>query len=381
MSMPKKLKIAIVFDDSLDRPDGVQQQIKLFGTWLASQGHRLNYLVGQTKIKTIAGQPVHSLSRNFRVSANQNTLSLPRRVAAERVTAILEREHFDVMYVMLPFGPLLGLTAVKAAQRAGIPLVGTWHTHPASPWQAAGSSLYGWFIRRWLQHFKATTSVSEPTRRYVRQRFGVDSLVLPNFIDIVKFRAGRPRAELRNSAATIMFFNRLNRRKGPQYLIAAAARLAARTDVKFNLVICGQGPLENQLRSQVATLELADRTRFTGFVPEADKADYLASADVVVQPATGGEAFGLVLLESMAAGAVTLGGNNPGFSSVLGGRPQLLFNPSDDVALADKLEQILINPAEKDAIIRWQTHQLAQYDIEVVGPRLLAILITATNKA
>ena len=44
---PKPLKIGFVFDDSLDKPDGVQQYMLSIGSWLTSQGHEVHYLVGK----------------------------------------------------------------------------------------------------------------------------------------------------------------------------------------------------------------------------------------------------------------------------------------------------------------------------------------------
>lgn len=71
------LTIGLVFDDSLDRPDGVQQQVRLIGEWLSNRGHNLHYLVGETKeFKPRLGD-LHSLGRNITVRANQNRLTLP----------------------------------------------------------------------------------------------------------------------------------------------------------------------------------------------------------------------------------------------------------------------------------------------------------------
>lgn len=366
-----KLKIGLVFDDSLDRPDGVQQQVKLLGSWLAQRGHQVRYLVGETNLKQIDGQKVYSLSKNVAVRANQNRLSLPRPVKPALVNAVLEQEKFDILHVMLPFSPFLGRVVVKAAQRNGITLVGTFHTHPASIWQTVGSWLYGWVIRGHLRRFACLMSVSPATKLYVRQTFGVDSLVVPNFIDTKRFSAGQPRPELANNGPCVVFLSRLVKRKGPQHLLEAVGRLKRQN--RFNdaqLVICGQGPLKSRLERRIAELGLKEQTVMAGFIAEHDKADYLASADLAVFPSSGGEAFGIVLIEAMAAGALTVGGDNAGYRSVLGARPQLLVDPRDHVALAERIDKLLGGGPEVERLKHWQSSEVQRYDVETVGRQI-----------
>jgi len=370
----KPLTIGLVFDDSLDRADGVQQQLKLLGWWLAESGHRVRYLAGETRGNSYAGQPVYSLSRNFKVAANQNRLTLPRPVPASRVAAILDRERFDVLHVMLPYSPFLGRTVVKQALKRQIPLVGTFHTHPASAWQTAGSWAYGRLIKASLRRFKGLTSVSPATKRYVRQTFGVDTLVVPNFIDRRRFSRGRPIAEVAAGQPTVLYLGRLVQRKGPQHLVAAMGRLKAAGRLgDIRLVICGRGPLEDKLNRQIARLGLASQTVMAGHIDERLKPDYLASAELAVFPATGGEAFGIVLIEAMAAGALTLGGDNPGYRTVLGGQPKLLVNPKDSPLLAERIYQLLHDQPERRRLLKWQQGRLARYDVGVVGPDLVRL--------
>jgi phosphatidylinositol alpha-mannosyltransferase len=91
-----------------------------------------------------------------------------------------------------------------------------------------------------------------------------------------------------------------------------------------------------------------------------------------VFPSTGGESFGIVLIEAMAAGArVVLGGNNPGYKSILGPQPYLLFNPKDLRSFADHLSLFINDQQLRDRMFTWQIDTVGQYDIEVIGPKLL----------
>jgi phosphatidylinositol alpha-mannosyltransferase len=125
-------------------------------------------------------------------------------------------------------------------------------------------------------------------------------------------------------------------------------------------------------------LQLQDKIKFLGFIEEEDKADLLASADIVCFPSLGGESFGIVLLEAMAAGAgVVIGGDNVGYRTVLGKRPDLLFNPKNPLELAGKLSGLFENKEIVKELHAWQQLEVKKYDVNVVGPRLLNIYASA----
>jgi phosphatidylinositol alpha-mannosyltransferase len=76
----------------------------------------------------------------------------------------------------------------------------------------------------------------------------------------------------------------------------------------------------------------------------------------------------------MAAGAgVVLGGNNPGYSSVLGDKPQLLVDPKNPLAFAGKLSELLENKTLRQDLHDWQQQEVKKYDVNSVGKELLAI--------
>jgi phosphatidylinositol alpha-mannosyltransferase len=372
------LKIALVTDDGLDRADGVQQQVKLLASWLKAQGHTVIFLAGETSSKTINDNPVYSLSKNFSISANQNQLTLPRPVPKKRIQDIFIREKFDIVHVMLPYSPFLGAKVVKIALARNIPLIGTFHTHPASKLQIVGSKIYGQYLKPTLNKFKFLTTVSEPTRQYVIKSFGVDCQVIPNFVELSRFKNGSVIEKLRTNRYTIIFMNRLVKRKGPQYLLAALAELKSVNKLNdIHTYICGKGPLLDKLKQQVTTSGIADNVTFTGFVDETEKPDYLTSADLAIYPATTGEAFGIVLIESMGAGTLTLGGDNPGYRSVLK-RSELIINPLDSKAFANRIHRLLHETTLRGELLSWQANEIVKYDIAYIGPIIEKLYQKAT---
>jgi len=113
-------------------------------------------------------------------------------------------------------------------------------------------------------------------------------------------------------------------------------------------------------------------------VAEEDKAAFLAQGDIAVYPSTGGESFGIVLLEAMAAArGVVLGGNNPGYASVLQPYPDQLFDPTDTRQFAEKLAWYLANPMGRERAAVLQRQYVQHFDIGEVGQQLLAVYTQA----
>ncbi len=112
----------------------------------------------------------------------------------------------------------------------------------------------------------------------------------------------------------------------------------------------------------------------SGFVPEEEKAAFYGAADIAVFPASGGESFGIVLTEAMASGAgVVVGGDNPGYRSVLGDRPETLVDPRDTAGFASKLARLIDDEALRVEIRAAQSERVREFDITAVGPRIEAL--------
>lgn len=373
------LKIGFVLDDSLDTPDGVQQYILTLGAWLRAQGHDVHYLVGQTARKDMKN--VHSLSRNIKVRFNKNRMSMPLPVSQKRISELLRREDFDVLHVQLPFSPFLAGRVVRAApERTAI--IGTFHIAPHSKLVHIANRLLHAMTRSALRRFDTVMSVSSVAQIFAEQTFRIKSHVVPNTVDLAPYTRAVPFPQYKNDI-TVLFLGRLVERKGCLYLLKAIARLKDENmvDKPFKVIICGKGPQETSLRKYAMAHRIEHLVEFVGFVTEEDKPRYLASADIAVFPSTGGESFGIVLLEAMAAsrGAV-LGGNNPGYTSVLRDHPETLFNPRNTEELAAMLAGLLRDPALRHKAHRWQLSEVRHYDVPVVGKTIVEEYKAALHK-
>jgi phosphatidylinositol alpha-mannosyltransferase len=376
----KTLKIGYVLDDGLDKPDGVQQYILSIGSWMQSKGHDVHYLVGATKRDDLAN--VHSLSHNIGVSFNGgNRLTIPLPTSRRKLRKFLKEHKFDVLHVQVPYSPMMGARVIKAAlPRTAI--IGTFHIAPYSALVTVGARLLGIWTRSTLRRFDKMLSVSVTAAEFARQAFKIESRILPNTIDYSWFHKARPFKEYTDDTLTILFLGRLVPRKGCQQLLTAVADLAQRPGVPdFRVVICGRGPEEPKLRHYVTKLGLGAQVEFKGFVSEQDKPRFYASADISVFPSSGGESFGIVLLEAMASGkTAVLAGDNPGYRSVLSDKPEHLFEPADTSQLADLLERYLKDDTLRRQAQRWGAKFTKDFDTEVIGKQLLTIYRQALHK-
>jgi len=368
------MKIGFVLDDTLDSTDGVQQYILTVGSWLTAHGHKVHYLVGETTRSDIPH--VHSLSRNFKVRFNGNRMSVPLPTgpaATAKIRDLLYSERYDVLHIQVPYSPLLAHKIILNAPRQTA-IVGTFHIAPHSALVKYATLLLAAVSRRSAQRFDAMLSVSTAAQKFVKQTYGVKSVVLPNVVDTAPYAVAKPFV-LKGEGPVIMFLGRLVPRKGCMVLLQAIEQLIAlHPDQKLRVVICGRGPLLPELEAFVAKHGLQHIVQFAGYISEADKPRYLKAADIAVFPSLGGESFGIVLLEAMAAGRpVVLAADNPGYVSVLEAYPDILTPAGDAAALASRLQKYLTDDRAKAAALAWQRTFVPQFDVNVVGQKLLEI--------
>jgi phosphatidylinositol alpha-mannosyltransferase len=362
------LKIGFVFDDSLDSNDGVSQQVKILGSYFNNHGHQVRYLVGQTSMTQYKGSRVYSLAKNIKVSFNGNKLSIPLLASKKHIKQILADEKFDVLHVQMPHSPFMAGRIIKAAHKNTV-IVGTFHILPAGRLSVWGSYFLKILYGKGLTYFDYITSVSEPASVFARQAFGINSEIVPNTIDIQRFAC----TSASEPSQRIVYLNRLVKRKGCQQLIKAFA-LLLKSQTSTHLVIASDGSQRHKLEKLVKNLNISDNVDFLGFISESEKPKLLASADIACFPSLFGESFGIVLLEAMASGAkVVLGGNNPGYASVLGEQPILLINPKDTKAFATRLERLLTERATIEGLQTWQKEHIKQYDVAIIAAKYIEI--------
>lgn len=369
------MKIGFVVDDTLDKPDGVQQYVLTLSSWLRDQGHEVHYLVGESKRTDI--DHVHSLSKNVKVRFNKNRLSIPLPTSAKRLREFVTTEQFDVLHVQMPHSPFMAAKLIKYAPQATA-VVGTFHIAPYSKVETAATKALGILLKKNLAVFDQIISVSQPAQAFAKQTFKIDSIVLPNVIDLKHFKHNLNK----NIPSNITFLGRLVERKGAAHLLHALSVMENNhPDTRYSLRFCGDGPDRAKLLELKETLGLTCDFDFTGHITEEQKTQYLSQAGIAVFPSTGGESFGIVLLEAMAAeSGVVIAGDNPGYQSVLGSIPECMVNPLDHVTFAETMHRYLSDQSLAKTIHQKQQKLVKQYDVAVVGPQITTIYEEAIAK-
>lgn len=376
MSDRAPLRIGLLIDDSLDRPDGVQQYVLTLGNWLRDQGHDVHYLASNTARRDLKN--LHDMASNVNIAFNGNRLATPLPAARRHIRAVLADQQFDILHVQMPYSPFFAGRVIRAVTPATA-VVGTFHIVPRTVLVAAASRVLAFWCRPTLRRFDRIMSVSTAAQSFALRAFGVQSDIVPNPIALKVFRDATP---YRTNAATIniLFLGRLVPRKGCLILLKAVALLAHNAATgPFRVTICGKGPQLEKLKQFTRDNGLDKLVEFKGFVSEAEKPRYYASADITVFPSNGGESFGIVLAEAMAAGnAAVLAGDNAGYRTVLEHSPgDVLFDPNDPKALAARLGQLIGDSALRTHIAAWQYRHAERFDVNRIGESILQIYDSA----
>lgn len=373
----RPLKIALVLDDSIDRPDGVQQYALTLGGYLEGQGHTVHYVCSEASRDDVT---VHSLARNMAVTFNGNGLRVPLPTSRKALRTFLDRERYDVIHVQTPHSPLFAARVVDEARRVqarSVRIVGTFHILPDGPVSSFGTHALGKLLRRNLRKFDAFAAVSAPAAAFAKAAFGIETVVIPNAVDVASFAdAVKHERPMRRPGDRLVlaFLGRLVARKGALELVEALGALPRETLDGLDVRIGGKGPLLGDLEAAIEAHGLGAVVQLLGFVSEGDKPQFYADADLAVFPATGGESFGIVLIEAMASGSgVVMGGNNPGYRSVLGERPEVTVDAADAEKFATALARVIDDAQLREQIHAEQMELLRAYDINVTGAAMLEL--------
>ncbi len=373
------LTIGFVFDDTLDALDGVQQHITTIGTELARRGHDVHYLVGETHHSPVP-QTV-SLARNVMVSFNGNRMRIPLPVRKREIRAVLARNDYDILHIQAPYSPLFGGRVLKCApQSTGV--VATYHIAPIDRRARYGGRALGLVNAHSHRRVDEVIAVSQVAAQYAQFTAHTHGTIIANPVNVEKFATDAHRATRDAAHPHIVFLGRLVPRKGAQLLLDAldyGERHGMFPMPGLHVTIAGDGPLMDDCVQRAARLRTP--VQFVGTVDEG-KADLLASADVAVFPAIGGETFGIVLPEAIASGAgVTLAGDNPGYRWTMRGDEDALFSVGPDHArvLAERITRALTDApwarrlhAREEALLDRYNVQAVTDEVEQVYARAIA---------
>ena len=362
------MRIGIVCPYSLDVAGGVQAHVLDLARALTGLGHHVDVLApagSDTPVPDGVTRAGKSLGIPYNGSVARLTFG---PVSLARVRRWLREGDFDVLHVHEPTAPSLSFLALMVAEG---PVVATFHT--STP-RSRTMTFFEPLLRPLLERVTARIAVSPLARQVYVEHLGGDAVEIPNGVDVAAFADAPPLPGYagHGNGATVGFVGRYTEpRKGMPLLLDALRPLVARRP-DLRLVVVGRGD-EDELRRQAGP-ELADRIELLGAVDEATKTSMLASVDLLAMPNTGGESFGVVLAEGMAAGAPVVASDIEAFRRVLGEPPAGVVVPSGDVdAWSAALGALLDDPARRDALRAAGSARVATFDWSVVAAAVLRV--------
>ena len=350
------MRIGLICPYSLTLPGGVQGQVLSLARALRLRGHDVRVL------GPCDGPPpdpgVTPLGDSLPAAANGSVAPIaPDPSAQLRMIRALRDERFDVVNVHEPFAPGVAQTAVVFKSQ---PLVGTFHA-------AGESAAYRWLnpVVRWMsRRLDARIAVSEEARAMAVTAVGGEYEVLFNGVELDE---PERMASTRASAPAVLFVARHEERKGLAVLLEAMTELPP--DVR--LWVAGEGPETARLRIRAAG---DPRIEWLGRISEAEKVERLRTAQVFCAPSLGGESFGVVLLEAMAAGAAVVATEIPGYARVARpDRDAVLVPPGDPMALARALREVLADEHLRSSLVASGRSRTAEFSMERLAGHYEAI--------
>lgn len=349
------MRIGIVCPYSFDEPGGVQAHILDLAQVLIARGHHVEVL-GPASESTEVPDFVTRGGRSVPIRYNGSVARLSFGPAVRaRVREFITQGRFDVLHIHEPNSPSYSMAALWMAQG---PVVATYH---ASSSGSLMLQLARPLLRPALEKIRGGIAVSEMARRWQVEQLGGDPVLIPNGVDTARFAAARTAP---GAVPEIVFLGRLDEpRKGLDILLAALERL----DREVKVTVIGGGRAR-----EVPGVD------FVGRVSEEEKAAILGRADIYVAPNTGGESFGIVLVEAMAAGCAVVASDLEAFAAVAG-EAGVLFPVGSADALAESLRRLLDDPALRARLIAAGEERARRYDWDTVASDVLTVYETVAD--
>jgi phosphatidylinositol alpha-mannosyltransferase len=225
-----------------------------------------------------------------------------------------------------------------------------------------------------LENIVGRIAVSELARTTVVEHVGGDPVLIPNGVH-VKTLASAPAFGGMRKPQQICFLGRFEEPRKGFSILLDAFRLIADEIPQATLVVAGPGDPD----AMEIDLLMRDRITFLGRVSDSEKASMLASSEIYVAPNTGGESFGIVLLEAMACRTPVIASNLAAFNRVLDyGKAGVSFENENAEDLARALRELLSNDQRRQQLSDAGFARVQKFDWGRVAGDIINVYETVT---
>ncbi len=360
------MKVALACPYAWDDPGGVQVHVRDLAQELLGLGHEVMVVA---PVRHRANQPwVQPVGRpvDFRYNASNAPID-PRPWSYPAVRDAIAAFRPDVVHVHEPETPSTSMWATLASRA---PVVATFHSGAE---RSRLLDVAAPLIRRLSRRIRVRIAVSRAAARFIGPRIGGTFHIVPNGVDVGRFATADP-ADL-GPGPKLLFVGRLDERKGFSTAVNAFGRLAS-TREDLRLVVIGDGPERDALAR--LPLDIRSRVSMLGRVPNEDLHPYEAACDLFLGTAVGGESFGYVLVEAMAAGLPVVASDIPGYDEVVRNEVEgYLVPPRDPVAIESAVARILDDPAVAARLSAAGRARAREFDWPLVAGRILELYAQA----
>lgn len=360
------MRIGIVCPYAWDIPGGVSAHVNDLAVALIRMGHHVSVLAPAESDENLPDFVV-STGKPKAVRYNGSVARLSfGPVTARKVSKWIADGQFDVLHVHEPLAPSLSVLACWAAKG---PIVATWHSSMERSRMLLSLNRLALTA---MEKITARIAVSEAARTTLVEHVGGDAVIIPNGVDTSEFAQATAMPGWPGEGKAIVFLGRVDEpRKGLAVLVGAAEKIVNEfPDIRF--LVAGPGDATELL----GTLpdEVAQKFTMLGMIDTSDKPSVLASGNIYVAPNTGGESFGIVLLEAMASGTPVVASDLTAFSRVLdGGRAGRLFINEDSESLADVVCSTLHDESELQRLHDAGLARAQEFDWATVAKQIEAV--------
>lgn len=353
------MKIGIVCPYNILKGGGVQEHVRAMHAELLLRGYDAKIITPQPRDAETLVLPnviFVGTSTDFR-SPTHTSIQISVSVNGDKIAQMLDREQFDILHFHEPWVPDLSRQILTRSNAINI---ATFHAKiPETLMSRSIVKVVTPYMKSVLKYFHLFTAVSASATEYARSLTEDPIHIVPNGIDLAAYHQ-QPKRSDRSGLKSILYIGRLERRKGIKYLLQAY-KILSLADPDVRLIIAGDGPDREKLELLAEDLELPN-IEFLGYISEKTKHQLLAEADLFCSPAVYGESFGIVLLEAMATGLVTVAGNNSGYRDLMTGIGALsIVDPHDGEEFARRLQLLLCEPKLRALWQKWAVEYVKQY--------------------
>lgn len=362
------MKIALVSPYDTAHPGGVFEHIGHLRSEFQELGHDVTVIAPRGRKGGLEVRDgFYGIGRTVPIPANGSMVRVTFDVTLyNAVKTLLRREQFELIHLHEPLIPVLPYLVLLNSRAVN---VATFHAFRASsPWYTAFKPYMTFMMSR----LDARIAVSQPARDFVGQYFHGPYDIVPNGIDIQRFRNVEPFPWANDGVPRILFVGRFNEpRKGFKYLLRAMP-LVHQQFPEARLVVVGGGKPDHY----EGLMERYDvrNVDFVGLASASDLPRYYASCELFCAPSTSGESFGIVLLEAMASGRSVVAGDIPGYRSVMtNGHEGLLVPPKNPQSLALALVRLLSDRSLRQRMAVAGQATASRYDWPEIASRVLDV--------